>query len=743
MKKLRILSVLIIFFSVSIYSQDDFFKLTDDDYQVLTLDKGWYFATGKNIEYDKIENSDLKWEKSNFPIVGNKKGKENIVYMKNDFIITENHTKRNLYLWFDKVDGALEVFVNGAQVGAFGKIYPKFFKSAFEDDFALIPSGVVKINSTNRIVIKYNFDGEKIFFDKCFFVSKEKYENFRNVSYFLNITLYHVFTGILLFVTLFVTFLFLRNRKNYEYIFFALGTLFFSVYLTQFYMGDSFLSFLMAKAVTQGAIFPALMCFIVFLSLFYKYTEKKLFYAITVFYALFLYAGMFFQRDTQTQGSWFNISLSYLLYTLAVILIMSIKARKKGNRYALPVILGITATIPAAVHDSIYSFMNRTPLTWLQGMGLIVFILSMFYSIAKALIDLFQDVEYKSNEIFRHKENLESLIKESAKVSDQLIVSGETLNENINTASNITNDLMGYNKDFNSTTNEEKKLIDNINESISDIARSIKDLNMDIMSQSELIESSSISINGLSENIKSMTVLSKNAENISNDTYSAVKIGYDKIIKTEKTIKELETDSSAIMATMNIIEDISERTNILAMNAAIEAARAGKYGEGFGIIAKEVRNLASGTKKNSIDIRKNLQTILTRIKEFVKDYSVLTTELEKIMDSTNKTKTIIDEINFAINEGDAATANILESTNKLNVYKGEIIGISKNQTAMSSIIQKSCENLEKTNCSILNILKEQNESNIKFFDIIAKLKDISFKNLDMSNTLNEAIKKEM
>ncbi|HQJ06788.1 MAG TPA: hypothetical protein PLI57_10480, partial [Spirochaetota bacterium] len=99
--------------------------------------------------------------------------------------------------------------------------------------------------------------------------------------------------------------------------------------------------------------------------------------------------------------------------------------------------------------------------------------------------------------------------------------------------------------------------------------------------------------------------------------------------------------------------------------------------------------------------------------------------------------------NFAINEGDAATANILESTNKLNVYKGEIIGISKNQTAMSSIIQKSCENLEKTNCSILNILKEQNESNIKFFDIIAKLKDISFKNLDMSNTLNEAIKKEM
>jgi len=374
---------------------------------------------------------------------------------------------------------------------------------------------------------------------------------------------------------------------------------------------------------------------------------------------------------------------------------------------------------------------------------LIVFILSMFYSIAKALIDLFQDVEYKSNEIFRHKENLESLIKESAKVSDQLIVSGETLNENINTASNITNDLMGYNKDFNSTINEEKKLIDNINESISDIARSIKDLNMDIMSQSELIESSSISINGLSENIKSMTVLSKNAENISNDTYSAVKIGYDKIIKTEKTIKELETDSSAIMATMNIIEDISERTNILAMNAAIEAARAGKYGEGFGIIAKEVRNLASGTKKNSIDIRKNLQTILTRIKEFVKDYSVLTTELEKIMDSTNKTKTIIDEINFAINEGDAATANILESTNKLNVYKGEIINISKNQTAMSSIIQKSCENLEKTNCSILNILKEQNESNIKFFDIIAKLKDISFKNLDMSSTLNEAIKKEM
>lgn len=741
MKKLYIFIALVC--SISVYSQDSFIVNNIGEDQVLLLDKGWEYAFGDDLDYNENSTYKLIWEKSDFPIKSQIQEKDKIIYLKNQFFLSKKIEKTDLYLWFNKIEGAMEVYVNDVQIEKYGNLPPKYFRSAYDDDLAIIPSGILKINDPNIIVLKYSFSGEKLFFDKCYFVGKTKYETLKPLSYFLNITLYQMFTGILLFVTLFVIFLFIRNPKNYEYIFFGLGTFFFSIYLSQFYLENSILGFLLTSAIFHGAIFPALMCFIIFLSLFYKFTKRKSFYYFTAIFALFLYGGMFLQKDAQSQGNWFNISLIYLLYTLVIIMIMSVKAKRKGNRYALPVIIGLLATVPAAIYDSVYSFLGRAPLTWFQGIALIFFILSMFYSIAKTLIDLYQDVEYKTAEIFKNKENLEALIKKSARVSDQLIISGENLNGNINTASIITNDLLGYNKKFDKTIIEEKELIDNINESITDISRSIIDLNMGIMSQAELIESSSLSINKLSDSIKSMKILSENAENISNDTYSVVKSGYDKISKTEKAIKELEKDSSAIMTTMNIIEDISERTNILAMNAAIEAARAGKYGEGFGIIAKEIRNLASGTKKNSLDIRKYLQTILVRIREFVKEYSDLIKELEKIMDFTNKTKTIINDINIAINEEDSATINILDSTKKLNDYKGEIVAISKNQTAMSSIIQNSCENLETANRVILETLQTQNSSNIKFFDIIAKLKDISEKNLDMSNTLNEAIKEGM
>lgn len=741
MKKIYLLIVMI--FSISLYPQENLIINNFNDDLTLLLEKGWEYAIGDILDFNKNSTYNLIWEKSDFPIKSKIQDKDKIVYLRNKFILSENAEKSDMYLWFKKLEGAMEVYVNDVLIEKFGKLPPDYFRSAYDDDLAIIPSGILKNNEPNIIMIKYSFSGQNLLFDQCYFVGKTKYETLKPLSYFLNITLYQMFTGILLFVTLFVIFLFIRNPKNYEYIFFGLGTFFFSIYLSQFYIENSIVDFLITSAIFHGAIFPALMCFIIFLSLFYKFTKRRLFYYLTTIFALFLYGGMFLQKDAQAQGNWFNISLSYLLYTLVVILVMSIKAKNKGNRYALPVVIGLLATIPAAIYDSVYSFLGKAPLTWFQGIALIFFILSMFYSIAKTLIDLYQDVENKSAQILINKENLEMLIKKSARVSDQLIVTGENLNENINTASIITNDLLGYNKKFDKTIIEEKKLIDNINKSISDISRSIIDLNMGIISQAELIESSSLSINKLSESIKSMKELSENAENISNDTYSVVKSGYDKVSKTEKAIKELEKDSSAIMTTMNIIEDISERTNILAMNAAIEAARAGKYGEGFGIIAKEVRNLASGTKKNSLDIRKYLQTILLRIKEFVKEYSVLITELEKIMDFTNKTKTIIDDINIAINEEDAATVNILESTKKLNDYKGEIVAISKNQTTMSSIIQKSCENLETANNVILDTLQSQNSSNVKFFDIIAKLKDISQKNLDMSNTLNEAIKEGM
>ena len=206
-------------------------------------------------------------------------------------------------------------------------------------------------------------------------------------------------------------------------------------------------------------------------------------------------------------------------------------------------------------------------------------------------------------------------------------------------------------------------------------------------------------------------------------------------------IKELERESTNILTTINMIDDISERTNILSMNAAIEAARAGRSGEGFGIIAKEIRNLSSNTKKNSNEIRSNLSIILNKIKVFVEDFNILKEQLEKIMDYSTKTKAIVHNITDAIKEENASANSIVGSTKELNNYKDNINNISENQKSMSEKIKRSCEELEAVSNNIIQYLKTQDTRNSKFVEIVGKLKDISEKNVSISNLLSDSIKK--
>ena len=162
------------------------------------------------------------------------------------------------------------------------------------------------------------------------------------------------------------------------------------------------------------------------------------------------------------------------------------------------------------------------------------------------------------------------------------------------------------------------------------------------------------------------------AESLANQTQDVV----GSIERIGEMSSSLQDDASAlnqsvmsIVEIINLIKDISDQTNLLALNAAIEAARAGEHGRGFAVVADEVRKLAERTHKATQEVEVNISGL--------KQSSTTMTETsETFTDLSNSVMEILDEfktnINFVNRNAHDILNRTLNVTNEINVSNGKI-----------------------------------------------------------------------
>jgi methyl-accepting chemotaxis protein len=146
-------------------------------------------------------------------------------------------------------------------------------------------------------------------------------------------------------------------------------------------------------------------------------------------------------------------------------------------------------------------------------------------------------------------------------------------------------------------------------------------------------------------------------------TRSVGKLG-DEVSRAAKVIEELAEYSTNVGSVLNVISSIAEQTNLLALNAAIEAARAGEQGRGFAVVADEVRTLASRTQASTTEIKQIVDTLNTCATNAVEAMNNGREQSEKSTNRATKTTEALQSIVESIGQVTTLNKQIEQQTGK-------------------------------------------------------------------------------
>ena len=229
---------------------------------------------------------------------------------------------------------------------------------------------------------------------------------------------------------------------------------------------------------------------------------------------------------------------------------------------------------------------------------------------------------------------------------------------------------------------ENKKNAIILEEGANSLLKNVDDLNIASTDAASRLEETAAAIDEITGNIKSSTENINSISVYANELSNSANVGENLASKTVVSMEEINNQVNAVNEAISIIDKIAFQTNILSLNAAVEAATAGEAGRGFAVVAQEVRNLASRSAEAAKEIKKIVETAKNKADEgkniandMISGYIKLNSDIQKSMQliidvqmSSKEQLMGIEQINDAVNNLDQQTqnnANIANMTHQI------------------------------------------------------------------------------
>ena len=394
-------------------------------------------------------------------------------------------------------------------------------------------------------------------------------------------------------------------------------------------------------------------------------------------------------------------------------------------------------------------------------LGVLVIIVLLFY-INRSILMPLTETSDALGDIAKGEGNLTCILK--VRNGDELGIIGDNFNQTIDKfrtmlikiknemlkLSNIGEDLTRNMTETSSAMNQITSNIDSIKkqslsqsdkvvevgESLNEMTMRIGDLDSMFQRQSSSIVETSTVIEQMVANISSVTnVLSNNSQSVE-QLLMASQEGQNQIDSVSSLINTISDESEGLIDAANIIQSISAQTNLLAMNAAIEAAHAGDAGRGFAVVADEIRKLA----ENSGSQGKSISLVLKKLKESIEQSyslsSVAQNKFESVLILAKKVKDQEQMIMNAMQEQNAGGKEVLVAIKDMNEITTNVSERATEMKISSNHLSNEMDSLSTTTKETRNNIDEMVLGMLEINKAINQVDKLSHSNKDSIEQVN-------